>query len=229
MNRSEWTRAAHGDLEFMGPYGAAHLERLFRGVELPAPARVIDLGCGTGALLAWLAARGPISGVGIDLHPPRRSIAGVRLQRADASQLAGGGEFDLACSIGAVTGPAELAAMVRPGGLVLYGDGYWRRPPTRRYLQALGAERDQMAGWGATLRQGEPLGLRLLAAVRSSTADWDRYEGAWSDNGERYAAEHAGEPGVDAFLAWIRNGRRRYLELGGRATTGFVLLVFRRD
>ena len=44
MNRSEWTRAAHGDLEFMGPYGAAHLERLFRGVELPAPARVIDLG-----------------------------------------------------------------------------------------------------------------------------------------------------------------------------------------
>ena len=34
---------------------------------------------------------------------------------------------------------------------------------------------------------------------------------------------------VDAFLAWIRNGRRRYLELGGRATTGFVLLVFRRD
>ena len=229
MDRSEWTRAAHGDLEFMGPYGAAHLERLFREVELPEPARVIDLGCGTGALLAWLAARGPISGVGVDLHPPRRSIPGVRLLRKDASQAVGGGEFDLACSIGAVSGPAKLAAMVQPGGLVLYGDGYWRRPPTRRYLQALGAERDQMAGWEATLRQGEPLGLRLLAAVRSSTADWDRYEGVWADNGERYAAEHAGEPGVDAFLAWIRNGRRRYLELGGRATTGFVLLLFRRD
>ena len=34
------------------------------------------------------------------------------------------------------------------------------------------------------------------------------------------------EPGVDEFLAWIRNGRRRYVELGGRETLGFGLFLF---
>jgi hypothetical protein len=33
---------------------------------------------------------------------------------------------------------------------------------------------------------------------------------------------------VNEFLAWIRNGRHRYLELGGRDTLGFALLLFRR-
>jgi hypothetical protein len=30
------------------------------------------------------------------------------------------------------------------------------------------------------------------------------------------------------FLEWIRNGRRRYTELGGRDTLGFALLLFRK-
>ena len=32
---------------------------------------------------------------------------------------------------------------------------------------------------------------------------------------------------MDEFLDWIRNGRRRYRELGGRETLGFVLLLWR--
>jgi hypothetical protein len=34
---------------------------------------------------------------------------------------------------------------------------------------------------------------------------------------------------VAEFLGWIRNGRRRYTELGGRETLGFALLLFRKD
>jgi SAM-dependent methyltransferase len=229
MERRDWSRAAHAGIEFMGPYDAGSLDRLFDGVALPAGARVLDLGCGKGAVLAWLAESGPIRGRGIDLIPARRRIAGVEFEAGDAAALGeGDGSYDLVCSIGAVSPLADLAGWARPGGLVLLGDGYWRQEPTAEYVAALGATRDQMGALGTLRTSGTPIGLDLLATVTSSDRDWAAYEGAWAENGERYAIEHAVEPGVDEFVAWIRNGRRRYLELGGRETLGFALLLFRR-
>ncbi|MDX6520580.1 MAG: hypothetical protein QOF08_1185 [Gaiellales bacterium] len=230
MERQDWSRTAHAGIEFMGPYDAGSLGRLFAGVALPAGAGVLDLSCGKGALLAWLARRGPISGIGIDLVACDREIPGVELRQGDATALgAGDGSYDLVCSVGSVSGLSDLAPWARPGGLVLLGDGYWRRPPSEQYLAALGASRDQMDDLATLTATGEPLGLELLATVASSDEDWAAYEGAWAENGERYAAAHPDEPGVDEFLAWIRNGRHRYLELGGRDTLGFVLLLFRRS
>ena len=228
MKRSDWSAIAHEGLDFMGPYGVCHLERLFQGIDLAPGARVLDAGCGTGALLAWLASRGPIDGTGVDLRPPRRRIPGVRFVRGDVTGLTGDGDLDLACSVGAVSTPATLAPFVRPGGLVLFGGGYWRRRPSRAYLEALGAERDELASWRETVSVGDSIGLQRLRAVRSSTSDWDRYEDAWAANGERYAAQHVGEESVEAFRDWIRGGRHRYRELGGRSTLGFALLLWRR-
>jgi SAM-dependent methyltransferase len=229
MERWQWSRAAHGDLEFMGPYDAASLAELFAGIELPAGARVLDLGCGRGALLRWLAGRGPIDGTGVDLRPDAAALAGVRLVAGDATSYEAKPEsFDLACSVGAVSSAADLARLARPGGLVLLGDGYWKRPPGDDYLVVLGAGRDELPSWQQMIRLGEPLGLTLLRARASTVEQWDRYEAAWAANGERYADDHRGEPGVEPFLEWIRNGRRRYLELGGRDTLGFALLLLRK-
>jgi hypothetical protein len=108
---------------------------------------------------------------------------------------------------------------------VLLGEGYWKRRPDDRYLEALGASRDELADWDGTIGSGEDAGLRLLRAVASSDADWDRYEDTWAANGESYAVAHTGEPGVPEFLEWIRAGRARYRELGGRETLGFVLML----
>jgi SAM-dependent methyltransferase len=228
MERRDWSPMAHAGIEFMGPYGASSLERLFDGVSLPPGARVLDLGCGKGALLAWLWARGTISGVGVDLTTCEREIPGVEFRQGDATaQGEPDGSFDLVCSIGSVSSLSDLTAWARPGGLVLLGDGYWRREPSDEYIAALGATRDQMSDLATTAAAGEPFGLDLVASVPSSDADWAAYEGAWADNGERYAAANPDEPGVDEFLAWIRNGRHRYLALGGRETLGFVLLLFR--
>ena len=133
--------------------------------------------------------------------------------------------FDLVCSVGAVSDIGQLAALARPGGLVLLGDGYWRRTPGDVYLAALGATIDDLLDWQATLAIGPPHGLTLVRALPSSVEQWDRYEATWAANGERYAARHPGEPGLVEFLGWIRNGRRRYTELGGRDTLGFALLL----
>ncbi len=228
MERSQWSREAHGDLEFMGPYDAAGLERLFDGIDLPAVPKVLDLGCGNGALLRWLAARSPIEGTGVDLDPAGEAPPGVLLHAADAATFVPDpGGYDLVCSVAAVTPLPRLAELVRPGGLVLLGEGYWKQPPEDRYLEALGATRDELADWDGTVGMGDRLGLQLLRAVASSDEDWDRYEDTWAANGEAYGRAHAGERGLDEFLAWIRAGRRRYRELGGRETLGFVLMLFR--
>ena len=229
MERRDWSRVAHAGIEFMGPYGTSSLERLFEGVSLSPGARVLDLGCGKGALLAWLSAREPITGVGVDLARCEREIPGVEFRQGDATEQGEpDGSFDLVCSIGSVSSLSDLARWARPGGLVLLGDGYWRREPSDEYIAALGATRDQMSDLATTVAAGDPLGLELVASVPSSDEDWAAYEGAWAGNGEHYAAANPEEPGVNEFLAWIRNGRHRYLELGGQEVLGFVLLLFRR-
>src|SRR5205085_12298625 len=95
------------------------------------------------------------------------------------------------------------------------------------YLDALGAGNDELDDYAGTIRRGVELGLTPEYAVTASVDDFDHYEWSWSRNGERYAAQHPDEAGVDGFLEWIRAGRRRSLELGGRDTLGFGLFLFR--
>ena len=100
--------------------------------------------------------------------------------------------------------------------------------PSDAYLAALDATRDELPDYAGLFAAAAEHGLEPRYAVTASTDDFDRYEWRWSLNGERYAAAHPDEPGVEEFLAWIRNGRRRYVELGGRETLGFGLFLFAR-
>jgi SAM-dependent methyltransferase len=239
MDRNDWTQIAHEGIDLMNPLPAAKLDEVLAVLELEHGARVIDLGCGKGELLRRLAARHEIRGVGIDRSPTlleearRRAPAGVTYIVADLTAFATGAPFDLAASLGASVGGykptlARLAGHLRPGGLALLGEGYWRREPDAAYLEALGATRDEMPDYPGLFAAAAEAGLEPRYAVTASTDDFDRYEWSWSLNGERYAAAHPDEPGVDEFLAFIRNGRRRYVELGGRDTLGFGVFLFER-
>lgn len=227
----------------MNPISSESVEEMLAAIDLPPRARAIDLGCGKGELLLRLAERAEIDGVGVDRDPAllaeareqaaiRARHSELRFVEADVTAYAPPEDaFDLAAAVGAsVDGYratlSRLRGLVRPGALVLLGEGYWRREPSDEYLAALGAERDELSDYAGTIRAGEEEGLTPLYAVVSSVEDFDRYEWRWSLNGERYAAAHPDEPGVEAFLAWIRNGRRRYVELGGRETLGFGLFLF---
>jgi len=219
MQRNDWTLIAHGGMEVMNPIPAAKLDEAVALLDLPPAARVLDLGCGTGDLLRRIKARYDVSqSVGIDMLPFEVDFTFVQ---GDYDTFASDEPFDLVCGVGAA--PLHvLRRHVRPGGLMLYGEGYWRKRPSQDYLDALGATEDELTDYDTLAASGE-----LLYATTATVEDFDRYEGTWADNGERHAAAHPGEPGVDGFLGWIRNGRRRYLELGGRETLGFGLFVFR--
>jgi len=240
MDRNDWTEIAHAGIDLMNPLPVAKLDEVLDLLRLDAGARVIDLGCGKGELLRRLAARYEIRAVGVDRSPSlleearRRAPAGVTYVVADLTAFSSGAPFDLAASLGASIDGfrptlTRLAGHLRPGGLALLGEGYWRREPDAAYLEALGgASRDELADYAGLIAAAGEAGLEPRYAVTASTDDFDRYEWSWSLNGERYAAAHPDEPGVDEFLAWIRNGRRRYVELGGRTTLGFGLFLFER-
>jgi SAM-dependent methyltransferase len=230
VDRADYTRIAHTGMAIMNPIPAAKLDEVVALLDLPPRGRVVDLGCGKGDLLARIARKYDVDAVGIDRDaqllaevPP-----GINVIVADIETWnRGRGAFDLVASVGSPAQLSSLAGLVRAAGLVLYGNGYWRREPSPEYVEALGATRDELADYAGTVRRGEELGLTPVYAVTACLDDFDRYEWSWSLNGERYAAAHPDEPGVGDFLEWVRAGRRRYVELGGRDTLGFGLFLFR--
>ncbi len=233
MNRADWSPIAHAGIDLMNPLSVAKVDQVIELLELEPGARVIDLGCGKGELLRRIAVRYAIRGVGVDLSRELLDEARLRapeleLIEADVTTFESSQSFDVAASLGSPATLAQLTSLVGPGGRVLYGEGYWRRPPSPEYLAALGAAEDELTDYDGVTSAGDEFRLTLTHAVTASTDDFDRYEERWAENGERYAAAHPDEPGVDEFLAWIRNGRRRYVELGGRDTLGFGLFVFER-
>lgn len=107
---------------------------------------VLDLGCGIGASLSYLAERLPIRGTGITLSPVQAELAARRIDEAglggrirciegDFCELPGDlGPVDLAYAIESfLHGPdperffAQCARVVRPGGRLLLCDDFRRR------------------------------------------------------------------------------------------------------
>ncbi len=102
---------------------------------------VLDLGCGIGASLCYLAERLPITGTGVTLSPVQARVAGERIAASGLAarvQVIEGSYTDLPASVGTVDaayaiesfvhGPdparffAEAARVIRPGGILAICD-----------------------------------------------------------------------------------------------------------
>lgn len=152
----------------------------------PPPARVLDVGCGTGALAERLAARGyEVAGVDPSaqmLEVMRRRAPQVEAVHAGGEELPfADGDFDLALTVATlhhVAAPeavravlGEMARVVRSGGHVLIWDHnprnpYWpylmRRVPQDRGDERLIALAEIEAGLtsaGARVERAQELGL----------------------------------------------------------------------
>lgn len=100
----------------------------FVGPWLDGRRRVLEVGCGDGALATWLAARGH-EVTAVDRRDPG-PLAGVRFHRGDFFELAPSGDGFDAVVLGSVLhhlwpidkAVAHLAELVAPGGLLVVDD-----------------------------------------------------------------------------------------------------------
>lgn len=151
-------RQATGDA--LRPGGVELTERLLARCELPAGARLLDIGCGYGASLDWLQAQQAYDAMGVDYSISLLRDAATR--RLVVARAPGGclpfpaAVFDAVlfeCSLsiiwaqespeGKLTTRAALGVLqearrvLRPGGWFLLSDLYARRPEGMPALRAL--------------------------------------------------------------------------------------------
>jgi SAM-dependent methyltransferase len=236
MDRAQASRIAHGDLRLWNPIGEAALDETIRLLDLPPGARVLDVACGRGEVLRRVAARFDISGIGYDRDPALLGPAqpGIEFEVRDSPPA---GPFDLVVCIAsshAVGGFPEalgaLCELVEPGGQVLLGEGFWRRPPSAAYLAALGAAGpEELPDYPGLMEAATQAGLTPIHACVAGDADWDRYEWRLILNAERWAADHPAEPRAEPVRERARGARERVTMPAGRDTLGFALVLLRRD
>ncbi len=245
MDTWKYYGITHADHLVCNPTSGERLDELVGLLALAPGARVWEAACGKGELLIRLAERYRIAGVGVDLSPYElpvaRERAGARVPAADLAFVEGDAaghapepaSMDVAACLGASwiwdghRGTLRaLRTAVRPGGLVVVGEPYWKQEPGPEYLAAAALEASTFSSLHGNAEIGDEESMTLLYVMPSTAADWDRYEMLQLRAAERYAVAHPDDPDVPELLERVRSGIDAYLRWG-RDTLGWAIYVFR--
>ncbi|GGV15212.1 SAM-dependent methyltransferase [Streptomyces spectabilis] len=233
-------------LAFHGPLSEARAARIVaRAAEsLTAAERptVLDLGCGWGELtLRLLEAVPGATAVGVDLH--EEDLARGRAL-ARARGLADRVEFVAESATDTARGPADvvlclssahallpagaeppyaadalraLRRLVRPGGRVVLGEGFWQRTPTAAELAGMwpDARADEHLHLGGLVDAAVAAGFRPMWVETASAEEWEEFESAYLADVEVWLAANAAHPRAAAAreradrhrAAWLRGYR----------------------
>ncbi|KAB8168860.1 methyltransferase domain-containing protein [Streptomyces sp. 3MP-14] len=180
------------------PFTPGKLADLGEALRLAPGARVLDLASGSGEMLCTWARDHGITGTGVDISTMFTETARARavelgvadrvtFVHGDAAGHVADEPVDLAACVGAtwigngVAGTVELLARsLKPGGLTLIGEPYWRREvPDQETLEGClgGGANDFLLLPELVERFGE-LGYGVVEMVLADQDSWDRYQAA---------------------------------------------------
>lgn len=229
------------------PITPGKLAALGQALHLAPGTRVIDLASGSGEMLCTWARDHGVTGTGVDISTVFTEKARARAAELgvadrvtfvhdDASGFVADEPVDLAACVGAtwigggVAGTAELLGeSLRPGGLMLIGEPYWRREvPDQETAEACHAVgKDDFLVLPELIEQFGGLGYDVVEMVLADQDSWDRYRAAqwlnlrrWLDGNpdDELAAEVRAELTTDP--ARYTRYQREYLGWGVFALMG---------
>lgn len=217
----------HRSLRFLGPVTEQSAVEFIEALDLPAGARVLDATTGDAAWTARACARWNCRAQSVP-HPSGW-LAGQH------AWLGGYEPYDAVLDLGAPYPDATLfdhltaaREILRPGGTLLLGSGYWRLPPSPSFLRRTGFAAGAMTGLGAAFAQAAECGLRVRHWSASAPEAWEAYETAFRERLLDWAAAHPGHP--DAARARERaESRWRAWSSEGRYVLGFALILARAE
>jgi SAM-dependent methyltransferase len=180
------------------PFTADKLATLGRALDLAPGTRMLDLASGSGEMLCTWARDHAIVGTGVDISTAfiakaraRAAELGVtdrvEFVHGDAAGYIAPEPVDLTACVGAswigggVAGTLELLRRsLRPGGMLLLGEPYWRREPRdQRTVEACHAgSKDEFLPLPELIEYLTALGYDLVEMVLADQDSWDRYAAA---------------------------------------------------
>ncbi len=237
MDLARFSALAHRWHDFCSPVDPDRFDRMIARLPIGAEDRVLDLGCGNGAMLARVCRSFGARGEGVEqslgMMEACRNHPEIEVFSGDANNITLTPGYALGLVVGATHifgglegSLARLAPLLAPGGHALIGQVFWKKPPSEAFLRLLGAPKEVFSDLDGTLQPLDRAGFRFLRAQVSGELEWDAYEGLYHQSMEAWLRDHPDDPDQTAFTQRFLDVRRRYWE-GGRDYLGFVLALYR--
>jgi len=213
---------------------------------LGATARILDIGCGTGAQTFVLADATAAAIEAIDAHPPFVAELNARAERLGLAARVRGhvgdmarldyppGTFDVVWSEGAAYSMGFDAALeswkrlLVPGGHLAVSELCWLTPdPPPECLAFFAGEYPAMRDLAAVVVAGDPYGYRTVGHfVLPASAWWDDYYEPLGSNVREFKARH----GDDSLALAIAGQTEREIEVFTHysGSYGYVFFVMQK-
>lgn len=235
-------------MKYNSPVSNAKVDRMIDIVGLTPASRAIDVGCGQGDFLFRLHQSSGTQCLGVDVEPSSINDANMQLSKegrgdhlefvcSDINELpVEPNSYDLAVCMGASHAFADgsaayaealigLRKLVKPNGMILIGEGYWKRQPDQEYLDFLGDPVGVYNSLEENITAAERIGLTPIFASQSTLDEWDDFEWGYRRKFELDAITYSSDEVMRQKLKNVRSWNA-YYRMFGRTTMGYAHYIF---